>query len=185
LLVHLHAAAARRAGLAPSRVPAAVLARLVVPGWNVYGVGVVAGEIDGQLRSPRSGRPRLSPLVVALWIAWLVDAALVLGTLLAAFGTSEQAVADTVELHIFVNLAGAVVAALWFVLLRRWRRRLEAPRPTVGTRWVVRPPQPTRALTTASPPAATAAVAVEPDPPPSTPPVSSTDRQESSVGSPS
>jgi hypothetical protein len=160
LLVRLHAVAARRAGLAPSRVPAAVLARLVVPGWNLLGVGVVAGEIDGQLSRPQSGRPRLSPLVVALWIAWVVDSVLVLITLLAAFGTSDQAVADTVELHIFVDLAGAVVAALFVLLLRRWRRRLGAPRPTAATRWVVRPPLPTRGF-----------------------PV--TEREESSVGSPS
>lgn len=165
LLVRLHAAAAHRAGLAPGRVPAAVLARLVVPGWNVYGVGVVTGEIDGRLHSPRSGRPRLSRLVIALWLAWLVDAVLVVATLLAAFGTSDQAVADTVELHIFVDLAGAVVAALWYALLLRWRRRLGVPRPVAGTRWVVRPPQPTRAQPTRP----------QPGPP----------RQESAVGSPS
>ena len=144
LLVRLHAAAAHRAALAPSRVPAAVLARLVVPGWNLYGVGVVAGEIDGQLRSARSTRPRLSRLVTALWLAWVADAVLVVATLLRAFGTSEQAVADTVELHIFVDLAGAVVAGLWFLLLRRWRRRLAPPRRKAAGRWIVRPPEPTR-----------------------------------------
>lgn len=169
LLVRLHAAAAHRAGLAPGRVPAAVLARLVVPGWNLYGVGVVAGEIDGQLRTPRSVRPRLSGLVVALWIAWLADAVLVVTTLLMAFGTSDQVVADTVELHIFVDLVGALVAALWFGLLLRWRRRLGEPRPTAGTRWVVRPPQQTR------PPATSFPVPAGPG----------ADRRESSVGSPS
>ena len=70
---------------------------------------------------------------------------LVLTTLLRAFGTSDQAVADTVELHVFVDLAGAVVAALLFLLLRRWRRRLLGPRPDArAARWVVRPPEPTR-----------------------------------------
>lgn len=142
LLVRLHAAAAHRAGLEPSRAPAQVLARLVVPGWNIYGLGVVAGEIDGQLRGA-AGRPRLSPLVVALWSAWAVDAVLVLVTLLRAFGTSDQAVADTVELHIFVDLAGSAVAGLFFLLLRRWRR-FTAPRRTAGPRWVVSPPPPTR-----------------------------------------
>ena len=114
LLVRLHGAAAQRAGLTPSRVPAAVLARLVVPGWNLYGLGVVAGEIDGQFRVPLPpiespvntgpGRPRLSRLVVGLWLAWVVDAVLVLITLIRAFGTGDQAVADTVELHVFVDL---------------------------------------------------------------------------------
>lgn len=145
LLVRLHAAAAQRAGLAPSRPAAAVLARLVVPGWNVWGLGVVAGEIDGQLRDPQARRPRLCRLVVVLWIAWAVDAVLVLTTLLRAFGTSGQAVADTVELHVFVDLTGAVVAVLWFLLLRRWRRRLLGPRPHGRSGgWVVRPPEPTR-----------------------------------------
>ena len=154
LLVRLHGAAAQRAGLTPSRVPAAVLARLVVPGWNLCGLGVVAGEIDGQFRVPPPpiespvttgpGRPRLSRLVVGLWLAWVVDAVLVLITLIRAFGTGDQAVADTVELHVFVDLAGAVVAGLWFLLLRRWRRRLVPPRPPAATRWVVAPPQPTR-----------------------------------------
>lgn len=193
LLVRLHAVAAQRAGLAPSRVPAAVLARLVVPGWNLYGVGVVAGEIDGQLRSPRSERPRLSALVVALWIVWLVDAVLVLTTLVMAFGTSDQAVADTVELHVFVDMVGAVVAALWFALLRRWRRRLGAPRATAATRWVVRPPQPTRPLTSSLPVVAPKQDPVErgePEPGPigsdaADPAHPGADRRESSVGSPS
>lgn len=157
LLVRLHVGAAHRAGLAPSRVPAAVLARLVVPGWNVHGVGVVAGEIDGRLRSSDARRPRLSPLVVTLWVAWVVNAVLVLTTLLRAFGTSDQAVADTVELHILVDLAGAVVAALWFLLLRGWRR-LVAPRPARASRWIVRPPQPTRAAAVPAPDRAKSAV---------------------------
>jgi hypothetical protein len=146
VLVRLHTGAAYRAGLAPSRLPAAVLARLVVPGWNVYGVGLVAGEIDSQLRTAGARPRRLSRLVVAFWTAWLVNAVLVLTTLLRAFGTSDQAVADTVELHIFVDLAGAVVAGLLFLLLRRWRRGLTASPIARAARWVVRPPEPTRPL---------------------------------------
>ena len=149
LLVGLHGLTAVRAGSSPGRTAAAVLARLVVPGWNVHGVGVVAGEIDGALRPPdayRCGPRRLSRLVVAVWLAWAADAVLVVLTLVRAFGTSDQAVADTVELHIFVDLAGAVVAALWTVLLIRWSAVLAGrSRRGPDARWVVRPPVPTRA----------------------------------------
>ncbi len=162
LLVRLHALAARRAGLAPSRAPAAVLARLVVPGWNLYGLGVVAGEIDGQLAAPERSRPRLSLLVMALWAAWVLDAVLVVVTLVRAFGTSDQAVADTVELHIAVDLAGAVVAGLWAVLLLRFRRGLVGRAGPRASRWVVRPPEPTRAVPGPSTPEPPAPVTKQP-----------------------
>ena len=148
VLVRLHGGAARRLGAAPSRPPAAVLARLVVPGWNVYGLGVVAGEIDGLLTMDRddvSGRrPRASRLVLAWWAAWAINAVLVLATLGRAFGRSDQAVADTVELHIWVDLAGALTAVLAALVCRRFRRLLLGPADGVPVGWMVRPPAPTR-----------------------------------------
>ena len=144
--VRLHAGAARRNGLEPSRPAASVLARLVVPGWNVWGLGVVAGEIDGLLSAGPDrpvARPRLSRLVLAFWVAWIVDIALVLITLVRAFATSDQAVADTVELHIFVDLAGAVVAVLAAFVCRRFRQSLRGASGGRG-RWVVAAPAPTR-----------------------------------------
>ncbi len=145
LLVHLHGFAARRAGLAPSRAPAAVLARLVIPGWNLYGVGVVTAEIDGLLAKPRPGsRTRMSRPVLALWCAWVIDAVLVLVTLVLAFGRSEQSMANTVELHIFVDLAGCAVALLGALVFRRFRRLLTGPRPGPHAGWVVQDPEPTR-----------------------------------------
>lgn len=145
--VRLHAGAARRAGAAPSRPPAAVLARLVVPGWNIYGLGVVAGEIDGLLAMGRDGagrRPRPSRLVLTWWAAWGINAVLVLVTLVRAFGRSDQAVADTVELHIWVDLAGALTAVLAALVCRRFRRLLRGPADGVPAGWLVRPPEPTR-----------------------------------------
>jgi hypothetical protein len=145
LLVHLHGFAARRAGLAPSRPPAAVLARLVVPGWNVYGVGVVTAEIDGLLANPSPDRgTRMSRSVLALWCAWVIDAVLVLVTLVLAFGRTEQSMANTVELHIFVDLAGCAVALLGAVVFHRFRRLLAGPTAGRYSGWVVQRPEPTR-----------------------------------------
>ncbi len=144
-LVRLHGVAARRSDLGPSRAPASVLARLVVPGWNIYGLGVVIGEVDAMLASPRAGgRPRLSRLVVVLWGFWVADALLVLLTLGRAFGRSEQAMADTVELHVFLDVVGAVVALLCALLFRRFRRTLAGTGTGELRGWVVRPPAPTR-----------------------------------------
>ena len=156
VLVRLHAGAARRLGWEPSRPAASVLARLVVPGWNVWGLGVVAAEVDGQLSTepdrvpgrPASGprRPRMSRLVLSWWIAWIVDIVLVLVTLLRAFATSDQAVADTVELHIVVDLVGAVVAVLTALVCGRFLRLLRGASDGRSGRWVVAPPDPTRAV---------------------------------------
>jgi hypothetical protein len=44
--------AARRAGVQPVRTDAQRLRLLLIPGWNLYGAGVVLSEIDGLLRLP-------------------------------------------------------------------------------------------------------------------------------------
>jgi hypothetical protein len=151
LLVRLHEFAARRAGLAPSRPPAAVLARLVIPGWNVYGLGVVTGEIDSLLSNPVPGsRMRVSRPVLAFWCAWVINAVLVLVTLAMAFGRSKQSMADTVELHIFVDLTGAAVALLGALVFRRFRRLLAGPTAGPHSNWVVQDPEPTRGRTASS-----------------------------------
>ncbi|MET3807988.1 hypothetical protein ABIB25_005015 [Nakamurella sp. UYEF19] len=153
VLVRLHGVAARRVGLVPARTAPSVLARLVVPGWNVLGLGVVLAEIDGPLTDPVAGalppavvRPKMSKLSTALWVMWIVDSVLVLVTLAKAFGRSDQSMADTVELHVVVDLVGVVVAVLLALVLARFRRLLRPP----GGRypgWRVRPPAPTRANT--------------------------------------
>ena len=50
--------AARRAAVRPTRTDGQRLRLLLIPGWNLYGAGVVFGEIDGLLRLPiRDDRP--------------------------------------------------------------------------------------------------------------------------------
>ncbi len=145
-LARTHPAAARRLGREPSRSIPAVLARLLVPGWNLYGAGQIVTEIDRMLavRDAPAGRPaRAAKLTVAWWLSWLVSAGLMLVALARGLGGSLQAIADTVELHIAVDLAAAVCAALGAAMLLRFAWLLRR-RPPIPAGWVVREPAPTR-----------------------------------------
>lgn len=145
-LVRTHPVAARRLDRIPSRSAAAVLARLVVPGWNLYGAGQIASEIDRMLivRDPPTDRPaRTSRLTICWWVSWLVSALLMIVTLARGLGGSLQAIADTVELHIAVDLAAAVCAGLGAAMLLRFARLLRR-RPAIPDGWVVQEPAPTR-----------------------------------------
>ena len=148
VVVRLHGQAARLAGRAPARPSAAVVARLVIPGWNLYGAGQVLAEVDGTLAcryeiAAGSGRSRPGRLVLAWAVSWLVNGVLVLIMLGRAFGSSLQAIADTVELHVVVDLVAAVVAGLTCALLLRWRG-LVGGRDRRGLRgWTVAAPAPT------------------------------------------
>jgi hypothetical protein len=66
-------------------------------------------------------------------------------TLAWGFGGSLQAIADTVQLHICLDLLAAVVAGVGAVMLRRFVRLLVGPKPELDG-WVVKPPEPTRPL---------------------------------------
>ena len=164
-LVRTHAAAARRIGRAPSRRPRDIVLRLVVPGWNVYGAGQIVTEIDRTLdqlrvaaqdeeseivaripmsqKGARRGAAHASTLTIGWWISWIVSAGLIATALLRGLGGSLQAIADTVELHIAVDLVAAVVAGLGAVIAFRFARLL-TDRPSEYDRWVVQPPEPTR-----------------------------------------
>jgi Domain of unknown function (DUF4328) len=145
-LVRTHAAAARRQGRAPSRTPRAVVARLIVPGWNIYGAGQIVTEIDRTLATGQTSvtspdpRPRRrSPLTTLWWLGWVASAALIIATLARGLGGSLQAIADTVQLHIAVDLLAAVVAVLSAAIFRRFARLL-TDRPAELNGWVVQPP---------------------------------------------
>jgi hypothetical protein len=73
-------------------------------------------------------------------------------------GGSLQAVADTVELHIAVDLSAALVAGLGALVLRRFARLIDGPRLRPST-WVVQPPAPTRPLPPVKDPAAASSAA--------------------------
>ena len=65
-------------------------------------------------------------------------------TLARGLGGSLQAIADTVELHIAVDLVAAVVAGLGAVILLRFARAHRSKSEFED--WVVQPPAPTRPL---------------------------------------
>ena len=154
-LIRTHRWAGVRSGHGPSRTARAVGARLLVPGWNVYGAGQIFIEIDAMLRraaaNPSAANPSAAnpptarPLILLWWISWIVNAALVVLVLGRGLGGSLQAIADTVELHIALDLCAAVVAALGAQILRRFARLVTGPKPS-PSRWVVQPPAPTRPL---------------------------------------
>jgi DMSO/TMAO reductase YedYZ molybdopterin-dependent catalytic subunit len=141
-LIALHRAAAQRAGLEPSRTAAGLLARLVVPGWNLYGAGQVLTEIARLLRRTDGGRRRSTRITVPLWwLAWVANGLLVLATLIMAFGRSEQLMADTVEMHIAVDLVGALVAGLFAAVLVSFERAWSGRGSHRYAGWAVRPPE--------------------------------------------
>ena len=167
-LVRTHAAAARRVGRAPARRPRDIVLRLVVPGWNVYGAGQIVTEIDRTLDHQRvlsrqaglldeSAPPvtgpaaaRASLLTVLWWLSWIISAGLIIAAIARGLGGSLQAIADTVELHIAVDLLAVVVAGLGAAVVFRFARLL-TDRPGEYEHWVVQPPEPTRRQVAADP----------------------------------
>jgi hypothetical protein len=168
-LIRTHRWAAVASGRAPSRSAGAVAARLLVPGWNAYGAGQILVEIDTLLGPRDENRPRAaaSRLVLLWWFSWIVNAVLVVVALGRGLGGSLQAVADTVELHIAVDLSALLVAGLGALVLRGFARLMDGPRLRPN-KWVVQPPAPTRPLrpTPVLAPASSPAV---PSPPASSP----------------
>jgi hypothetical protein len=182
-LMRTHATAALRLGRAPSRSERAIAARLLVPFWNVYGAGQIVTEIDGMLGESWAGRgeqvnrtepsrPRASRLTAFWWLSWISSSVLMVVTIAWGFGGSLQSIADTVQLHIFLDLLAAVVAGLGAAMLHRFTRLL-AGRKSELAGWVVKPPDPTRPLP--SDPVAPAAAGDDPtaaaDPVPDADPV--------------
>lgn len=155
-LLRTTAWAAERAGLRPPRTPTGQLLRLLVPGWNAYGAGQVVIETHALLLAPPATADGPDPIdrspavrrrdrrvIGAWWCAWIVNLGLLLITLARGLGGSLQAIADTVELHIALDLAAAVTAALGAVALSRFRRLTDV-RPAARSRWIVQRPVPTR-----------------------------------------
>ncbi len=140
LLANLHGAAAALAGLRPSRSRSSVVARLVVPGWNLYGAGQVLMETGRSLRAAGRRDRGIRRMIALWWLAWLANGLLVLAALILAFGRSNQQMADTVELHIAINLVAALVAALFAAILLSLAGALAGGRGRRYVGWAVQPP---------------------------------------------
>lgn len=144
-LLRAHSAVALRIGRLPARRPVSVLARLLVPVWNIYGAGQIVTEIDRTLTADADEPPKASRLTTAWWLSWVLSAEVVAATLWRGRDGSLQAIADTVELHIALDLLAAVVAGLGFLLLRRFATLFTGRRSEFDG-WQVQPPAPTRPL---------------------------------------
>ncbi|RIJ70741.1 DUF4328 domain-containing protein [Nakamurella silvestris] len=166
LLGQLTTFAAHRAGAAEPRSSSSRLARLLIPGFNLYGAGQVLAEIDVLLRRRRPNDLSLRPgrLIMVWWWAWVVNGAVAVALLWRVRGSGLQAVADSVELHVVLDAAGAAVAALTVAVLVRFRRSVLPSAPALAG-WQVLPPVTARPVVASSQVPAVSDAAAAPDAP--------------------
>jgi hypothetical protein len=118
-VLRAYAAAAEFAGVRPSRSPAFLLAGWLLPGVNLLVPGSTLSEIEhAGLGRPPDSRPAPSRLVRGWWLAWVASVLLAWTALAWSLGESTQAKADGVLLHVAVDVAAAVSAALTAVVVR-------------------------------------------------------------------
>ncbi|MBN9610680.1 MAG: DUF4328 domain-containing protein [Actinobacteria bacterium] len=144
-------AAAYRGGRLPPRSAEQIAARLLVPGWNLYGAGQVLVETfrlvhgSGSPGAADDGRvpPPARRLLIAWWAAWWANGVIAVAALAISFGTSNQLRADAVQWHIAVDVAAAVVAALSTAVLLSLRRAWRGRSVRRYRDWNVAPPRST------------------------------------------
>lgn len=145
-------AAAERAGLRPARSPGDIMARFLVPGWNLYGAGQIVVEVIRLVFRPVRGIGRPAPrwvrrVVAGCWLAWagsgVLAAVLVVLAIVPAMPWSvtygNQTAANLVEAHVLLDVVAAVAALLFAVTLAAVRREWSGGRPGTG-RWSVAQP---------------------------------------------
>lgn len=146
-------AAAARAGVRPARNSGQIAARLLVPGWNLYGAGQVAVELMRLVFRPVRGIGRPAPrwmrrVVAGYWAAWAGSGALatllVILALLPALPWgieySNQTAANLVEAHILLDLMAGLAALLGAVMLAALRNEWFGGRPGRPRHWAVAQP---------------------------------------------
>lgn len=155
----LTSAAAARVGAAPPRSRRGLMARMLVPGWNWYGVGQVLAETIRTVLAAAHEHPaghagasgKLRRLGFVTWCAWIANGilvAVVLGlTALrlssARWLASEQLAANLVEAHIALDALAAITAALAAATLVSLRSEWSEGRTVTLRDWVVAPPEST------------------------------------------
>lgn len=148
-VIRAHRAADAFAGKAPVRTDRQLAIRVLVPVVNLWGLGQILTEIEDRLTGPAPGTtgPRTSRLLRWWWLAWVASGVLMAVTLGRGLGSSTQAVADSVQLHIALDAVAVVLAALTAALLFRIARlfRGERRRGRYAS-WSVAPPAPTRSV---------------------------------------
>ncbi|GAA3431640.1 DUF4328 domain-containing protein [Kutzneria kofuensis] len=146
-------------GQRPARSVRDVLIGLLVPGLNLAVAGSVLAELEhAAARKPVDQRPSPSRLLLLWWIAWVAGELLfAVVWLVTIFGTSVQALANGVELHLLADLVAAFVAGSGALFVSRVTQLLEPVDPaTVHRLRVVKvadaPEPPLRAVRTVASP---------------------------------
>ncbi|HWE91438.1 MAG TPA: DUF4328 domain-containing protein [Pseudonocardiaceae bacterium] len=111
-LLAARSAAARHSGSRPARGDGAVLAGVLVPGWNLVTAGSILAELEHAARA--SGVPKVRPSrpVLAWWLAWGVGELLAIGTLCWGLQGGVAAQAYGVLWHAATDLVAVLVAVL-------------------------------------------------------------------------
>jgi hypothetical protein len=114
-------------GQQPARPLRDVLIGLLVPGLNLAVAGSILAELEhAAARKPVTARPRPSRLLRLWWISWVVSEVLfAVVWLLMFFGTSVQAQANGVELHLLADLVAGFTAATGALFVTRITLLLE------------------------------------------------------------
>lgn len=116
-------AAAELIGTRNARPDWQVIAGLLVPGLNLVVPGSAMAELEHAVlvadgTRERGSRPTPSRLVLAWWAAWAVSLLLGWTAFLWSFRGGVQAMADGVVLHLWNNVAVAVLAVLTVQLVK-------------------------------------------------------------------
>ena len=119
--------AAAVTGQRPARPLRDVLIGLLVPGLNLAVAGSILAELEhAAARKPVTARPSPSRLLRLWWISWVAGELLTAVVwLLLLVGTSVQAQANGVELHLLADLVAAFAAATGALFVNRITLLLE------------------------------------------------------------
>lgn len=129
-LLLARSAAAAAGDQEPARPGWQVVLGVLLPGLNLMLAGSIVAELEhAVLRRPVAERPRPSRLVLGWWAVWVVNAVLVVLTVVWRFRDGVQAMADGVLLNVFVDMSAAGLAALTAALMYRLTELL-TPIPT-------------------------------------------------------
>ncbi|MBK1784434.1 DUF4328 domain-containing protein [Prauserella cavernicola] len=112
-LLVARSAAADESGQEPPRPVWQVLVGTLVPGANLVLAGPILAELEhATLRRPADVRPRPSRLVYGWWATWVLNAVLLVFTIIWRMKDGVQADADGVLLNAFTQLSAAGLAVV-------------------------------------------------------------------------
>jgi len=112
--------AAEIAGEEPSRSGQQAVLGVLVPGVNLVMAGSILAELEHSvLRRPASRRPRPSRLVLCWWGVFAANGVLLVLTIVWRMRDGVQAQADAVLLTAVTDLAGAALATVTALVVRR------------------------------------------------------------------